>query len=364
MVLPLMMKIKPGCRNTGYPGKWMSIMRVSSTQMRLIAVLFLGGWWLCASAAEPPGVLDFDDRPLQEPLTHPEWFKLSFLDLREDLADAAASQRKLAVYLGQKYCPYCEALLSNDFGRADIRDYTSAHFDVIGLDIHGDRTVTDLQGREMSEKAFADSQRVNFTPTLIFYAAGEGEVFRLRGYYPPYQFRAALEYVADEHYRQESFADYLARADVPMVFDVNDLNYEDFFASPPYLLARNRLPAEKPLLVIFEQPECHACDILHTGPFKDPQILRRLGGFEVVQLNLLGDTPVVTPDGERTRARDWAHELGLFYTPTLIFYDERGREIIRVDSVVQFNRLRNVLDYVLTKTYREYPTFQRWREAR
>jgi hypothetical protein len=28
---------------------------------------------------------------------------------------------------------------------------------------------------------------------------------------PPYQFRAALEYVADAHYRRESFRDYLAR---------------------------------------------------------------------------------------------------------------------------------------------------------
>jgi hypothetical protein len=32
--------------------------------------------------------------------------------------------------------------------------------------------------------------------------------------------------------------------------------------------------------------------------------------------------------------------------------------------VVQFYRLRNVLDYILTGGYREHETFQRWREAR
>ena len=31
---------------------------------------------------------EFDDRPLEEPLSLPDWFKLSFLDLGEDLNEA------------------------------------------------------------------------------------------------------------------------------------------------------------------------------------------------------------------------------------------------------------------------------------
>jgi hypothetical protein len=37
---------------------------------------------------------------------------------------------------------------------------------------------------------------------------------------------------------------------------------------------------------------------------------------------------------------------------------------MRVESVVQFYRLRNVLDYILSGGYLEYPTFQRWRASR
>jgi thioredoxin-related protein len=73
---------------------------------------------------------------------------------------------------------------------------------------------------------------------------------------------------------------------------------------------------------------------------------------------------VVTPSGERLTARQWGEQLGLFYTPTLIFFDNDGSEIMRVDSVVQFYRLRNVLDYILSGAYHEYPTFQRWRASR
>ena len=60
-------------------------------------------------------------------------------------------------------------------------------------------------------------------------------------------------------------------------------------------------------------------------------------------------------------ARQWAENLGLFYTPTLIFFDENGSEIMRVDSVVQFYRLRNVLNYVTTRGYLTEPNYQAWR---
>jgi len=117
------------------------------------------------------------------------------------------------------------------------------------------------------------------------------------------------------------------------------------------------------LIVFFEQPDCHACDILHTGPLQETEIRDRTSFFDVTQLNIRSDTPVITPSGERTTAHRWAENLGIFYTPTLLFFDEQGDEILRLDSVVQFYRLRNVLDYALTGSYLEYSTFQQWRSA-
>jgi thioredoxin-related protein len=73
------------------------------------------------------------------------------------------------------------------------------------------------------------------------------------------------------------------------------------------------------------------------------------------------DRPVLTPGGEKTTARDWAQKLGIYYSPTMVFFDEQGEEVIRVDSVVRFYRLNNVMEYILSGGYRNYPTFQRWR---
>ena len=320
------------------------------------------------AAGVPEGGEDyfqFDDQPLEEPLSFPDWFKLSFLDLREDVHEARESGKSgIVLYFGQKYCPYCRQFLEEDLEREDIRVYMKEHFDVIGIDIHGSNPLTDLSGRNIDEASFAAREKTNFTPSVVFYNRAGEEALRLRGYYPPYRFRAALEFVADDHYRRESFREYLARADVPLVFEPGDLNEETFFMTGPYMLDRSRYRGERPLVVMFEQGNCHACDVLHSGPLQDPEIRSRIERLESVQLSYWAETPVITPDGERTTSHRWAEQLGLFYTPTLIFFDLDGSEIIRVDSVVQFYRLRNVLDYILEEGYREYPTFQRWREAR
>ncbi len=315
-------------------------------------------------AATEEDELALDDAPLENPLHYPAWFQLSFLQLQEDLQEVRnLGKRGLIVYFGQDYCPYCKALVEGNFGMRDIEQYTQKYFDVVAIDIHGNKPVTNLNGVVLSEKDYAASERINFTPSLIFYTLEGREVLRLQGYPSPYRFRAALEYVADGHYREESFDEYLARANPPLAFEMDGLNQGDFFTPPPYVLDRTYLPGKTPLLVSFEQGNCHACDVLHSAPLQNPEIQQLLTAFESVQLDIGADTPVITPAGVRTNSRDWADTLGLSYTPTLVFFDEQGDEIIRVDSVVGFYRLRKVLEYVLSGSYKRGITLQQFRRS-
>lgn len=320
---------------------------------------------VCAVPALGQDEIVFDDQPLSEELTLPGWFKLSFLDLQEDLEDVARKgKRGLIVYFGQKHCAYCEAHLKNNWETKDIVTYTRKYFEVVAIDVKGQRTVLDLEGNTQSEREFSVAQRTNFTPSLLFYDRQGRLALRLSGYHPPYQFRAALEYVADGHYLREDFRDYLERAGGISSLSEGHLNENDIFSLPPYVLDRSRFKAERPLVVFFEQGKCHACDVLHAGPLSEADIVGSLDRMEVVQLDMWSDTPVLTPDGRRVTAREWADQLGLFHAPTLIFFDEGGREIIRIDSVVWFYRLRNVLDFILSGDYRLQPNFQLWRQAR
>ncbi len=74
------------------------------------------------------------------------------------------------------------------------------------------------------------------------------------------------------------------------------------------------------------------------------------------------DQVVLTPSGERKTAREWAKDLDIFYSPTIVFFDEQGKEVFRIDSVVRLYRLQGSLEYVLAKGYETAPTYQRWRE--
>ncbi|MDH5766127.1 MAG: thioredoxin fold domain-containing protein [Gammaproteobacteria bacterium] len=318
---------------------------------------------LCSHASNDSN-FSFDDHPLSSQLNLPDWFKLSFLDLQESLQEANNNQRGLIIYFERKNCAYCKAQLDINWGASDIVTYTQKHFDVIAIDVGGQRTVTDFDGNSLSESEFADKMKTNFTPSFLIFD-NEGKLaLRLYGFRPPYQFRAALEYAIDKHYRKESFKNYLARAETAMSFGNDELNENDVFFSytQPVNLNRSVKTANKPLAVFFEHPKCHACDVLHAGPMNQNEIIRKLNKMIVVQIDTTQNYSVVTPDGKQTTAKAWADQLELNFAPAIIFFDNKGHEIIRIESVVKFNRLNNVIQYVLEDGHLSYPTFQRWRE--
>lgn len=142
------------------------------------------------------------------------WFLNTFLHLPEDAAEAAAQGKVLAVVWEQKGCPGCIDLHKVNFADAEIADYAQAHFNWIGLNIHGDREVTGLDGEAGTEKQVARSSRATFTPIIQFIAPDpQGgpprEIARMPGYLKPPEFAAMLRYVAEGHWRDGDFPTYL-----------------------------------------------------------------------------------------------------------------------------------------------------------
>lgn len=324
-----------------------------------IAALFLLMGIGLAQAQDP---IVFDDEPLEEPLVLPDWFKLSFLDLKDDILEARRGRRGLIIYFGMSKCPYCKAHLENNWGKRDIIAYTRAHFDVVAIDVRGQRPVSDVTGRSYNEKSYAVAKKANFTPSLLFFDKDGKEALKVSGYRPPYQFRAILEYVADGHHKKENFGTYLARAEAAFSYGKKELNPNPAFIAGPHDL--QKLKTKKPLLAFFERGSCHACDVLHAGPMSNDKIHKQLEKLNVIQVDMESDTPIVLSNGKTMLSKQWASALGLNYAPTLMFFDENGQEIIRIDSVIWFYRLNGVLKYVTSGDYKKYPSFQVWREAK
>jgi thioredoxin-related protein len=289
----------------------------------------------------------------------PDWFKQSFLVLKEDVAEAAAANKRVMIFFHQDGCPYCAQLVNLNFSQKSIVDYTRKHFDSLDINMWGDREVTDVDGKVYTAKTFAAAKKVWFTPTLIFLDEKGNQVLRINGYYPPHRFQTALRYVAEHQESKMSFREYSARANPPKAS--GKLHAEPYFRPAPYNL--KGLGKTRPLIVFFEQKDCPSCDRLHNHilPQKATQAL--LKKFDSVQLNMWGDTPVTTPDGRSTTARQWASKLGIVYAPSAVLFDG-GREVIRIEAFLKAFHVQSVMDYVASGAYKTQPSLQRFIQSR
>ena len=290
----------------------------------------------------------------------PPWFTTTFLDFREDIEDAARHGKRLLVYVGQDGCPYCKQLMVVNFSQRAIVEKTRRHFVAVALNMWGDREVTWLDGSVMREKDLARLLKVQFTPTLLFFDEKGAVVARLNGYYPPPRFEAVLDYVAARLERTRPLGEYLDRATrEPASARMHD---EPFLMRPPYDLRRKR--GDKPLAVIFETIDCPVCDELHREGFRREEVLAQVERVDVARFSLGAATELTTPAGRATTAQAWARELNVSYTPTVVFFDDNGVEVFRIDAYLRPFHLASSFDYVTSGAYRVEPSFQRYLQAR
>jgi len=287
----------------------------------------------------------------------PAWFADSLLFVREDAADAAKAGKRVMLYFGQDGCPYCKQLMEVNLRQARIVEKMQKGFVALAVNIWGDREVTWSDGRAMSEKQLAAALKVQFTPTLLFLDEKGGIALRVNGYLPPERFEAALDYVSGKMEGKLAFADFRTTAQAGSA----KLNEQLFFMKPPYDLRRK--PGGKPLAVLFETPHCAGCDELHREGFRRKEVLNRLKKFDVVRLSSLSNDMVIAPGGQQVRAAAWASSLKLTYVPTMIFFDDGGREVFRIEAYLRPFHLAGSLEYVASGAYRTEPSFQRFLQA-
>ena len=213
---------------------------------------------------------------------HPAWFKVSFLDLFEDIEDAANNNKRLMVYYFQDGCPYCKILLEENFSQREIAEKTQKYFDVVAINLWGDKDVS-VGDKHYTEKQFAEALKVQYTPTLLFFDENNKIIFRANGYYPPEKFSALLDYIGNKQESLISYQDYMEKVnpqpatgrlhdDINSVASIDDLSQTD-----------------KPLLVMFEQKKCSPCDELHLDIVKRKESVELLSRFNVAVLDMWSD---------------------------------------------------------------------------
>lgn len=154
-----------------------------------------------------------DDGLYDEP-----WIRETFKDLREDLAEANAEDKRLLILIEQRGCIYCTKMHEEVFPDPAIAKLIAENYFVIQINMFGDIPVTDFDGTELPEKEMVNRWGAMFTPTMIFLpeeveegvTASQASVATMPGAFGKGTTTALLEWVRDHGYESgENFQKYL-----------------------------------------------------------------------------------------------------------------------------------------------------------
>ncbi len=179
--------------------------------LRLITVLL-------GLAALPVGAAEFGPDGLHEV----PWVRETFKDLREDLAEATAEDKRLLIMVEQRGCIYCTKMHEEVFPRPEITQAIEDNFFVVRINLHGAVEVTDFDGETLSEKDMARKWGLLFTPTMMYIAtevpedvaAPQAAVALVPGAFGPGTTLDMMTWVVEERYAldgDEDFQRYHAR---------------------------------------------------------------------------------------------------------------------------------------------------------
>lgn len=291
---------------------------------------------------------------------YPAWFKQSFLVLRDDVKEAAQANKRVMLLFNQDNCPYCSALVERNLSQRDIESTMREQFDVIAINIWGDREVVGLDGKSYTEKSYAAALKVQFTPSLMFLDERGEIVLRLNGYLPPARMKAALDWVAGRKENAVAFRDFVAEREKAVPGKSSgEMTPQPFFLKNASDL-RRKGPRAKPLAVYFEQKDCPDCEVLHRRVIADPEVRQSLAKFDNVRFDMWSREIITTPEGKRMPVRDWVRELGINYAPSIVLFDAAGKEVIRWEASFRVFHTMGMFDYVSSRDYQKEPSFQRY----
>lgn len=123
--------------------------------------------------------------------------------------------------------------------------------------------------------------------------------------------------------------------------------YQHFFASGTddfrAELADAKRGGKKALFVMFEQDGCPGCLYMKEHVLNRPDVQKFYRGhFINFSVNIHGSVPFDDFAGRKVTEKTFAQATGIKGTPTLIFYDLEGQEIVR-----QLGAIRSAEEFIL-----------------
>jgi len=285
----------------------------------------------------------------------PEYFKDSFLDFREESAEAVEAGKHMLVFADLKGCPYCAQMLKDNFTKTEKEggnsEFIKKNFDSIHINIKGSREVAFNETTEVTEAELASVLKVNFTPTLLFMNDKNKVVARVNGYRSAREFKQVLNYVKEKAYEKTDFPSYRLAHLKDSVYTL--LPHKLFTQISDFQKASK---SEKPLVILFEDKTCDECNNFHQEILDLAETKDLMKPLNFVRLDALSDKEIIDTKGNKTTAGEWLKKEGISYRPALLFFAE-GEERARLTGLIKSFHFQQLLSYMGKKKYTQYEDF-------
>lgn len=284
----------------------------------------------------------------------PGWFKESFLEIKEDSREAAESDKHVILFMHLESCPYCSRMLNENFREGSTKEYIETNYDVVAINILGDREVIWGEGESYIEKSLASELKVRFTPTVVFLNSKGQKVLQLNGYRKPVALKQALNYVKEKKYYKIKFSDYLEQQ--------NKVVYT-FRSHKDFELVTDFSKVKGPMAVVFEDKSCAGCDEFHEKVLNSKDVLEETKKVKLVRLDANSNNEIIDINGNKTTVKKWAKKLKMDYRPGTITFDN-GEEISRADGRLYHFHYKELLRHTSSGSYFEYPSYNQYLRVR
>ncbi|HFC92048.1 MAG TPA: hypothetical protein ENJ51_04470 [Leucothrix mucor] len=287
-------------------------------------------------------------------VVYPEWFKESFLDFREDSAEAAESGKHLLLFFHVAGCPYCKKMLDDNFIAGENSKTVQENFDAIEIDLKGSKEIAFNEKMTVSESDLGKVLAVHYTPTILFMDAENKVVARLNGYRSPREFKQVLNFVKDKAYKTMDLASYRQKHVTDSVYTLKDDSR--YLPAKQATNLQKLAQQDKPLMLLFEDKSCDECERFHKEILDLEATTEILKKYNLVRLDALSDAELIDIKGNKTTAKKWLAKRNISYRPAVFLYSE-GKEIEKVTGLLKSFHFQQLLKFVAEKQYTKFDTW-------
>ena len=139
----------------------------------------------------------------------PEGDELAWKSFAAARTDAMESKRKVVVDVWTSWCGWCKKMDRDVYANAEVRAYLEAHFEIAKLDAES-ATKQKIDDGEYSGRDIAKSMGVSSYPSTVFFTDTGEMITAVPGYMDARTFLRVLEYIHGEHYKNQSWNDFLS----------------------------------------------------------------------------------------------------------------------------------------------------------